>query len=310
MQETVIQIPGMLHIEICKNDFGTSFTKFPLLMNDQIHYAIAYRCHFCNTCLLSKNGARKHCCIQFMMKQSTDDKNIRNQKIIEHILRYVTSSNIPFRSIDNDFLRETFKLFDPNFEYPKKDKLLQELVALSKNIKQNMLNEIRGKKVSILVDGCKRWGSDYQAAIIYTTSRLYLFTIKIVKDSSAKSIADFISKISQKIFKNHSSLISVCTDNFSSNKKALNGDEESVQKMINKHIIREPCSAHSGNLAIDDMFSNDAEYGCVVNEVQILVNNPPEGSFREGFHPRLKTIRWKSLKKCVDFICINMDKYL
>lgn len=27
MQETVIQIPGMLHIEICKNDFGTSFTK-------------------------------------------------------------------------------------------------------------------------------------------------------------------------------------------------------------------------------------------------------------------------------------------
>lgn len=156
---------------------------------------------------------------------------------------------------------------------------------LSNHINQCTFQKIFDKKVSLLVDGCKRWGHHYQGAIIFSSERLYLYQIKSVNDSSAQSISKFISDIINDLWNNKTTVISVSTDNFSSNKKAMNNDSASVQSLTNKHMIREPCSTHTGNLAIDDMFQHDDQYVFIVNDMKILMSNLPEGSYREGYCP-------------------------
>lgn len=90
--------------------------------------------------------------------------------------------------------------------------------------------------------------------------------------------------------------------------KSIN-DSSAESNSTSVHMIREPCYKHSGSLAIDDMFQHDNQYGFVVYEMKILMNNLPEGSYGEGHCPHLKTIRWKSLYKCVSFVIENLELF-
>lgn len=86
-------------------------------------------------------------------------------------------------------------------------------------------------------------------------------------------------------------IISVCTDNCNANKCALNGDIDSIQGILDQHFIRQPCSAHTNNLAIEDVFKIDEEFGFVSDYVQFLMNHTPKASYREGFKPKYISIR-------------------
>lgn len=104
-------------------------------------------------------------------------------------------------------------------------------------------------------------------------------------------------------------VVSACCDNCKSNVKALNQDEDSAQEMCQSSFIRQPCSAHTANLGIKDLFSKNKKYNYVKKVIKKLMSNKPEGSFRLGFEPKLETIRWKSLFKCVSFINENYELY-
>lgn len=183
----------------------------------------AFQCHSCNSVLLSKYGATKHYYLAFINQQLCRKANQRRKMIIEYILRYIATSNIPFRAVTNDFLKQSFQLNDPCFELPGIDKLIEEMNDLSNQINNRTFQNIFGEKVSLLVDGCKRWGQHYQGAIIFSSERLYLYKIASVNDSSAKSITKFISDIIIDLSSNYNTtVISVSTDNFISNKKAMN----------------------------------------------------------------------------------------
>ena len=98
----------------------------------------------------------------------------RHKSTIEYLLRFIATSNTPFHAVDNDFLRAAFHTLDEAFDYPHRDTLIKELKSLSYDIKNEMLHYLRGQTVSLLMDGCKRWGVNYQGLIIFTSSRLYL----------------------------------------------------------------------------------------------------------------------------------------
>lgn len=101
----------------------------------------------------------------------------------------------------------------------------------------------------------------------------------------------------------------MCTDNARYNISALNNDENSAQHISGKHFIRLPCAAHTANHVIKDMFLYDTSYGFVSCEINILMKNKPENTFRKGFSPELKTERWSSLLRCTKFIHENYALY-
>lgn len=104
-------------------------------------------------------------------------KKNRHKRAFEAILRFIATSNLPFRSADNTFLNSALSILDPTFQLPSKDKMRCEMIDLSQRILNEMFLSIRKQKVSLLLDTCKHWGNTYQGIIIYTYSRLYMWSI-------------------------------------------------------------------------------------------------------------------------------------
>ena len=106
----------------------------------------------------AKKGAKNHKCFFHHLKIDKELAQKLHNSAIEYLLRFIATSNTPFRAADNEFLRAAFQVLDKTFEYPHRDTLLKEMKDLSNRIRCEMLHELRGQTVSLLMDGCKRRG--------------------------------------------------------------------------------------------------------------------------------------------------------
>ena len=104
-------------------------------------------------------------------------------------------------------------------------------------------------------------------------------------------------------------MIAVCTDNAKSNIAALNHKKNSAQQLSGEHFIRQPCAAHTANLAIKDTFESDDDFGFVSAVIDFLISTKPERSITEGFSPRFHTERWISLYTCTQFVRKKLNLY-
>ena len=104
-------------------------------------------------------------------------------------------------------------------------------------------------------------------------------------------------------------IVSVCTDYSSSNKAALDSDDDRAQEIAGEHFVRDPCSAHTNNLALENTFSNDEEFGFVSNYIKFLFDQAPKNTYRKGFKPRYINIRCLSLYECTCFIVEHMESF-
>lgn len=288
---------------ICQNRSGVLFKIFSLPMLDHIHIANMYKCLSCHHIYFSKNGAVKHQCsnYQYFINMISHPDHILT---IENLLRFICTSNCSLRCVENIFLQRAFKAVNPTIEIPKRDKLKSEMFDLANQILQKMHNDLRGKTVSILLDGCRRLSHNFQGIIIYTPDRLYFYSIYETPNSKAKTLRELVVSIIFKMAFNQIHVLSICTDNCNTNKSAF--DE---LYFFGRHILREPCSSHTGNLAIKDMFES-GEYEFVKNEIFNLLSNIPDCLCHNGNVPRLMTIRWKSMYTCVEFIYKNIQTFL
>lgn len=290
------------------NNFNIVFNKINVEMEDKSHFAIFYRCTECGKYLLSKTGAYSHKCTQAIAAiQIKNEKQIL-KTAYEYFLRFIATSNISFRAAEDKNLQKAFGTLDQNFVIPNRHKLCSDLILLSEDIHNKMLQNLQGKTVSLLCDGCSRWGTKYQGVIVYTCQRLYVFSIYDIPNFQSLTIAKLIAEVVTKLKDNKTTVVSVCVDNARYNIKALNGQSNSAQELSGQFFIRMPCAAHTANLAIKDFF-NDVEFHFIYYEIEYLLNNKPEKSTRDGFSPKLINERWDSLYKCVKFIKKNRNLY-
>lgn len=212
-----------------------------------------------------------HKCKFLQQKEAHDDEENKHSIAFENLLRFIASSDVPYYAVDNNFLRKSYQALDDSFDVPGKDKLSSEMVRLSKRIHNEMLNDIKGMSVSLLLDGIRRWGDDYQGLVIFSLSRLYLYGIVSTEDSTAKSMASAVASTVKELDDNNTNVIAVCCDNAKANIKALNGEDDSSQEMTESHFISQPCSAHISSLAIKDLFSKGKKYYFVVKSILFLL---------------------------------------
>lgn len=91
----------------------------------------------------------------------------------------------------------------------------------------------------------------------------------------------------------NTTVVSNCTDNSRANFCAFENNEN--------HIVREPCAAHTAELAIGDMCKGGIEYVFFSDEIHILIQNIPEECYHPVFMHELITIRWASLFDCSEY---------
>ena len=229
-----------------QNSSGITFTEV-FIQNEnrsqRNYWAKAFICKSCGNILFSKNGARQI-------------KENRHSAVMEYIIRYIASTNTPFRSMDNSFLRTACNILDNSFIYPGKDKLRSEMIDLSKKIIINMKKEICYTSVSLLFDSCKRWGENYQGIILYTSERLYIWSVLATEDSKAETFTKVIQKVIDDLKFTQIKVLAICTDNAAANVSAF--------KENNLCLFWQPCAAHTTNLVISDTFEKDEKYSFTI----------------------------------------------
>ena len=168
-------------------------------MDENGHIAKIYLCMTCGKTFLSKNGAKFHLCLRLLSSNASYLLAKKHKTTMQYIIRYIAITNTPFRSADNQFLRLAMNTLDNTFVLPGKDKLRQEMLNLSDQIKRKMKKEISGQFISLLFDSCHRWGNDYQGIIIHTYERLYLWSIERTENSKAKTFSELLTNILEEI---------------------------------------------------------------------------------------------------------------
>lgn len=166
------------------------------------------------------------------------------------------------------------------------------MITFSNDIKYNTYYQIRGRIVSLLFDSCQRWGHHYQGIIIHTPQRLYLYSVLPTSNSKASTLSDLITTVVEDLLYNKTTVLTICCYNARANVKAFS-NRGLIKKELN--ILKQQCSAHTGNLAIHDMFEKDEIYGFIIEEVKGLMKKIDSA-------PRLLAIQWDSLFQCVSYI--------
>ena len=121
-----------------------------ICMTDRNHIFKSYLCPNCHHILLSKTGAKSHECFVFTKEKKLESENFRHRLAIHYFLRFIATTNTPFKSAENSFLEKAFKQLDSEFELPKRDKLRSEMIDLSNQITEKLKSDVKYKKVSIL----------------------------------------------------------------------------------------------------------------------------------------------------------------
>ena len=293
------------------NGFST-ILEFVIILPGSVHKSKLFQCLHCKRFFISKNGASYHCCNINNINHSiiTPGHPDSHAFALQHLLRFLAVNNISLNAAQCYFLEQSYKVFDPTFSIPKRDKLRDLMISLANDIKINIRQNLANQVVSLMIDGSKRWGKNYIAIVIFTVQRLYLYSLSYIPDEQGATIAQLIADVVNELKALNTEVIAINTDNAANNKKALNGDVNSAQALSDSHFIRQPCAGHTLNLAIGDTFHRaDSYFHFVIDDVRTLIHHAPKGTYREGYRLELLNIRWVSLFKCVDFIYNHLDKY-
>ena len=218
-----------------KNEFEVLFKVFSEQQIGNKQGKLEYRCMSCGKKYKSKNGAKNHKC-SIKLNELCNFFTMSNYSLaIENLLRFVCTSNISLRSLDNSYLRNAFKNANYGFEFPLRDTLKKEMDELAMKIQCDMYQKLRNQSVSILFDSCTRWKRNFQGIIIFSQMRLFLYSIVETANSKAQTIKSIVDDAVTELKGFNISVISICTDNCNTNKSAFD----------HQHIYRQPCSAHT-----------------------------------------------------------------
>lgn len=279
-----------------------------------LHYHLQfYKCLSCRAIFITKTGALNHSCPafghfnNFFQVQRPKPNHIA---CIKYILRYIAIANASIKSFENLCIIQSYKALDETFEMPSKNKLHRLMISMAADIHEKTMHELQYQTVSLMMDGCKRWGYRYEGFVIYTCHKLYYFGVIPTKDETHLTLANVIKRVMTEFDEHHIRVVAITTDNASNNITALNFGPTSAQGLSGHHFIRQPCAAHTLNLAIEDVVMHSDLGKIIYNNIQFLLRNVPKGTVRAGYNKQLETIRWMSLFECAQFIYANSDKYI
>ena len=97
----------------------------------------------------------------------------------------IAVNDIPYHVITSSTFTKFIDDFNTNFKIPSDKTLSKDMKAFAQEINKETLDKLNGQFVSLLLDGAKRIGIEYESIIIYTPQRLYFYPFSVIPRSTA-----------------------------------------------------------------------------------------------------------------------------
>ena len=291
--------------EIITNQYGIDFQieRFPI--NDRPDMMCTYFiCRNCFKNYICKKTIKNHCC-----KPLTEDE-ISYETSLKYLMIWLSKKNVTYSSLFDIDFKGFLSCINKKYKIPTENTLRSHIISFADEIKQKILLKVKGNPVSLLIDGVTRSKKKYQGQVIYTPFQLYFLGLYPCEEETRENIAKIISDTAICLSDHNCKLIAVCTDNYCANISALDDGPLSAQDLSNQNFIRFPCSCHTINLAIKDVF--DDKFQFIKDTVVFLIsyfNSISNINHNIRNVPQFKEVRWFSLFYCVGYI-ISHSQYL
>ena len=260
-----------------------------------------YQCQRCHRLFVAHSGMQQHCCYSDDIK----DFQFNPRKVLNDLIILAVVHDISIHALCSQETQNLIDDFGRDFHIPSEKTMRRRIIDKSLEIINTNIESLKGKTVSLLTDEAKRTGRYFEGVILYTKQRLYFYPFAVMKDNKAKEIATDIASVINYLNSKDISVISVCSDNGSTNIAAFNPKNPyAVEYHIGSGIIRVPCFCHLTETACKDVFYG--EYKRITTAViHILKYTPPTLKSTK----QLSNTRWDSMYECVAFICMHSDFY-
>lgn len=226
------------------------FCKEIQIKEDTPHFFIS-KCSRCGSIFHSKLACWNHYCYH--------PNQIQMSNALIYLLNWISFKMIPLNAIENQFLKFFCNLLNTNFVIPSTKMLRSMIIDYSRIIFQHSLENLHSKYISIMIDGTSRFKHDYVSIILFSRYGYAYFSTRYGKSENSKNIANILNECIQSLTIHQKTICSICSDNFSANKKACRYN-------LLKPIYRQYGNCHCSLRAIANQFGkNKPNYQITLN---------------------------------------------
>ena len=219
------------------------------------------------------------------------EEKISAHEIYDLFIEWVAVCNISCRAAAHENIRKILSVLGVNRNL-ERHSIAEAIKNRAKQIQLEMLQKLRGKYVSILIDGAKKYWKQFEGVLLYTVDDIYFFSFVEIPFSISEILADIVKHVVESVEYVGGTVIAVCSDNASNNEKALNDKwKGSAQSKTHNHFIRIPCCAHIAELALSDIFGLKGQYHWLTKDINDIVGEAQKA----GYVMKKISIRWSSM---------------
>ena len=251
--------------------------------------------------------------------QSQDDHeetvHFNCSPIDKALITLIADTNIPYTTINSTPWLEFLNTLNPNYQPPSKDKLRCMIIQQAKEDLQEGLRDFANSISGLAVDGATLMMKHCYAFILLNPVGLRLAGIIQVKQQDAVTLAKAVAEILNSLKDYNITISGIVSDNCPALVKSLTDNdpknEYTLKALVGNEIVRCACSAHTGQLAINDLLK-DGILSQFFNDVtQTLEWLKKRKQFFNLKCPRkiptFVSTRWNTLFSCVSYLLENKE---
>ena len=308
----------------------------------------SFKCHVCGNTYINSNNAAAHCALCLKRKihaqnqrgypileafhlvpedvpeevvtpMKISPKTIDQKLSMEHaaLMDLIADMNIPYTQLNSKSWEGFIHTLNPGFKIPSSDKLRSLIIDYAQQQLDAGLYNFKGLTCGLAIDGATLIELHTYAFILVNSNGLRLAGFKTVDNQRGATLAAATAEIITTCREHGIFISGVVSDNAPNLVLALSNmdpnDPLSLCSLIGSAILRIACSAHTGQLAVNDVMKTSVTLENYFNNVTSLLKWIEKrcDDFKKICSlkiPKYVATRWNTLASCGTFIEENREE--
>ena len=248
--------------------------------------------------------------IRKSIKEYFIDSNKQKEDELIKIVKYICENSIAINTTQSQTFKELFK---SSFS---EEKIRKGIIDYAEKMQTETKNEIKGKTVSIVIDGATiNENSGWYAVGLSTKSSVFLYDIYHMASTTTIALTHKINEVIEEIQgETDAVVVGACSDNASNIANVFDPEHpEGLAQQHHKYLLRIPCQAHTANLVNATYARNNQNYNALRSKIKGFATKAAEQNIHISLDiskrcPLIREQRWYTEYDTLKWIINNRKK--